>query len=119
VLCYAGTSAERAQETLDVTLAELHRLAAGIEETELERLKARVKSALVMQQESTAARTGAIVRDWYHLGGVRTLDEVGAIVDALTREEINAYLQEHPPDDFTIVTLGPEALEFNGAPASI
>ncbi len=30
VLCYAGTSAERAQETLDVTLAELVRVAEGV-----------------------------------------------------------------------------------------
>ena len=32
VFCYAGTSAERAQETLDVTLGELVRLAEGIED---------------------------------------------------------------------------------------
>ena len=55
VFCYAGTSAERAQETLDVTLAELTRLARGIEESELDRLKARIKSALIMQQESSSA----------------------------------------------------------------
>ena len=51
VFCYAGTGADRAQQTLDVTLAELRRLAQGIEEHELDRLKARIKSALVMQQE--------------------------------------------------------------------
>ena len=51
VFCYAGTGAERAQETLDVTLAEFIRLARGIEEPELDRLKARIKSALIMQQE--------------------------------------------------------------------
>ena len=44
VFCYAGTSAERAQETLDVTLGELVRLADGIEPSELDRLKARIKS---------------------------------------------------------------------------
>ncbi len=111
VFCYAGTSAERAQETLDVTLAELLRLAEGIEVRELDRLKARIKSALIMQQESTAARSGAIARDWYHLGRVRTLAEVGSRIDALTPESINAYLAAHPPHDFTLVTLGPEPLE--------
>ena len=54
VFCYAGTSAERRQETLDVTLGELVRLAQGIEEHELDRLKARIKSALIMQQESSS-----------------------------------------------------------------
>src|SRR5215510_8530056 len=83
VLCYAGTSAERAQETLDVTLGELQRLAKGIEAEELARLKARVKSSLIMQGESSSARSGALARDWYHLGRPRTLQELGELVDAL------------------------------------
>ncbi len=111
VMCYAGNSAVRAQETLDVTCQELLRLSSGIEENELDRLKARIKSALIMQQESTAARSGAIARDWYHLGRVRTLDEIGAIIDGLTCESINAYLAENPPRDLLVVTLGPEPLE--------
>ncbi len=114
VFCYAGASADRAQETLDVTVGELARLADGIENDELDRLKARMKSALIMQQESSAARSGAIARDWYHLGRARTLDEVGRLVDALTHQSINAYLTDHPPGDFTVVTLGPHKLEVSG-----
>lgn len=113
VICYAGTSADRAQETLDVTLAELFRLCDGVLPEELKRLKARVKSGLIMQQESSAARSSALARDWYHLGAARTLDEVGAIVDALTCESINHYLRENPPRSFTIVTLGPSPLEVS------
>jgi predicted Zn-dependent peptidase len=113
VICYAGTSSERAQETLDVTLGELRRLSAGVSANELKRLKARVKSGLIMQQESSAARSSALARDWYHLGTARTLDEVGAIVDALTCESINTYLHENPPQSFTIVTLGPSPLEVS------
>jgi predicted Zn-dependent peptidase len=111
VLCYAGTTAERAQETLDVTVGELLRLAGGIEQSELDRLKARIKSSLIMQQESTSARSGAIARDWYHLGRVRTLEEVGRLVDELSAESINAFLDENPPRDLLVVTLGPEPLE--------
>ncbi len=113
VLCYAGTSADRAQETLDVTLAELSRLAKGIESNELDRLKARIKSALIMQQESSSARSSSIARDWFHLGTVRTLDEVSRIIDDLSAESINAYLAEHPPGDFSIVTLGPRELQVD------
>ena len=111
VLCYAGTSAERAQETLDVTLSELVRLARGIESEELDRLKARIKSALIMQQESSSARSASIARDCYHLGYPRTLDDVSWLIDALSARSINAYLAEHPPGDFAIVTLGPRELE--------
>lgn len=112
VLCYAGTTAERAQETLDVTIAELHRIGKGIEQSELSRLKARIKSSLIMQQESTSARSGALGRDWYHLGRARSLDEVGRLVDALSAETINAFLKKNPPSDLLVVTLGPEPLEM-------
>ena len=112
VFCYAGTSVDRAQETLDVTLQELARLADGVHDDELARLKARIKSAVIMQQESSSARSSSIARDWYHLGCVRTLDEVGRLVDELSCQTINAYLSEHPPKDFTVVTLGPKKLEL-------
>jgi predicted Zn-dependent peptidase len=112
VLCYAGTSSERAQETLDVTFAELLRLRQGVQPDELSRLKARIKSGLIMQQESTSARSSAIAREWYHLGRVRTLDEVGRLVDELSGQMINEYLEQHPPQDFTFATLGPGPLEL-------
>jgi predicted Zn-dependent peptidase len=116
VLCYAGTSAERAQETLDVTIGELERLAKGIEAQELNRLKARIKSALIMQQESSSARSSSVARDWYHLGRVRTLDEVSRLVDELSRDTINEYLAAHPPRDFTVVTVGPAPLKVPAQP---
>ena len=113
VLCYAGTSDERAQETLDVTLSELVGVAKGVRSDELSRLKARIKSGLIMQQESSISRSGAIARDWYHLGRVRTLDEISSIMDGLSCESINNYLAANPPGDFTVVTLGSQPLEVN------
>lgn len=112
VLCYAATSTERAQETLDVLLAELVKLADGVREDELARLKAKIKSGLVMQQESSSSRSTSIAADWYHLGRVRTMDELVGILDGLSCESINRYLAEHPPSDFTIATLGVKPLEI-------
>jgi predicted Zn-dependent peptidase len=111
VFCYAGTTAERAQETLDVTISELMRLKEGIEPGELDRLKARIKSSLIMQQESSSSRSGAIAREWYHLGRARSLDEIGGLIDALTADSINSFLDKNPPQDLLVVTLGPEPLE--------
>jgi predicted Zn-dependent peptidase len=88
-------------------------LAKGITDAELGRLKARIKSALIMQQESSSARSSSLARDWYHLGRARTLDEVGQVIDGLTSRSINAYLAEHPPGDFTVVTLGSRELEMS------
>jgi predicted Zn-dependent peptidase len=114
VFCYAGSSAQRAQETLDVTLGELGRLAQGIDASELRRLKARIKTELIMQQESSFSRSSSMAREWYHIGRARTLEELEQIVDGLTCEGINDYLAENPPGPFTIVTVGPDALQVSG-----
>lgn len=111
VLCYAGTTNERAQQTLDVTLAELRRLGEGIGEDELDRCKAGAKSALIMQQESTRARAGSLARDWYHLGRVRPIAEVRREIESLTTARVLDYVHAHPADDVTILTLGPKSLE--------
>ncbi len=112
VICYAGTTTERAQETLDVVVQQLRQLGDGVQLDELQRLKARLKSALIMQQESSSARAGSIAADWYYLGRVQTLEEVRAIVEGLTCDSINSYLAAHPPDDFLVVTLGQQTLEI-------
>ena len=114
VFCYSGTSTERAQETLSVLVAELVKLAEGVRPDELGRLKAQIKSGLVMQQESSRARSSAIAGDWYHLGRVRSMEELGRIIDGLSCESINAYLARRPPRGFQVVTLGANPLEVPG-----
>jgi predicted Zn-dependent peptidase len=111
VLCYAGTSPDRAQETLDVTLAEIRRLGTeGIATEELETMRAGLKSALIMQQESSMSRSGSLASDWFYLGRVRSLDEISAALDALTPEAVAGYAAGQDLDAMTIVTLGPTAL---------
>lgn len=111
VLCYAGTTNERAQETLQVVLGELRRLQDGIEPEEVERVQAGLKSSLIMQEESTSARAGTLASDWYYLGRVRGFDEIQAAINALTPDLIVRHLRRCPPRDFSIVTLGPKPLQ--------
>jgi len=113
VLCYAGTSPERAQQTLDVTLAELARLdSSGIDAEELETMKASLKSSLIMQQESSMSRSSSLATDWFHLGRVRSLDEISKALDALTPAAVGAFAARQATDDLTILTLGPTPLEL-------
>ena len=112
VLCYAGTTVERAQETLDVTLRELQRLGDGIESNELERCKARAKSSLIMQQESTTSRATSIARDWHFLKRIQTLDDIRRDIDSLTVASVLDYVHQHPARDFTLLTIGPTPLKI-------
>ena len=112
VFCYAGTTADRAQETLDVLLAELRRLPEGVSDEEIRRVQAGLKSALIMQQESASARASSLASDWYYLGRVRSLDEIQHEIDTLTPQRLTQHLRQYPPQNFTIVTLGPKPLQI-------
>lgn len=113
IFCYAGTTTKRAQETLDVTLGELHRLKDGVLDDEVDRARAGVKSALIMQEESTNARAAAIASDWYLLGRVRPPEEIQAAIDALTPGRIIEYLERHPVAGVSALTLGEEPLDIS------
>ncbi|MBP60794.1 MAG: peptidase M16, partial [Planctomycetaceae bacterium] len=66
---------------------------------------------LIMQQESSRGRSGSVAVDWYYLGRVQTMEEICQKIDSLTCESINSFLDRHQARNFTIVTLGENALE--------
>lgn len=107
IVCYAGTTPDKAQETYDVIVAEFRRLAEGISEEEMARAKAGLKSALIMQSESSGSRASGVGKDYYMLGRVRTLDEIKQRIDATTVDSVVGFLRSHPFEDFTVVTIGP------------
>jgi predicted Zn-dependent peptidase len=110
-MCYSGTTAARAQETLDVMLAEIARLPGSIEPAELERVKERAASGLAMEQESSAARAGGLARQWHLLGRVRPLEEEMRRLEAVSVESIEDGLAAFPVADLTVVSLGGDPLE--------
>ena len=112
VLGYAGTSNDRAQATLDCFMAELYRLSDGVTAAELDRAKIGLKASSIMQGESTSARAGAIAHDFFLRGRIRTLEEIKSAIDAVTVDQVNAYLKTHEPGPFTIVTVGPKPLNL-------
>jgi predicted Zn-dependent peptidase len=118
MLCHAGTSADRAQQTLDVMLAEIERLGSGgVADDELETMRAGLKSSLIMAQESSMSRSGALAADWYFLGRVRSLEEIAAQLDALTPASVSEYAAElAQPRERSILTLGPAALTLPPEP---
>jgi predicted Zn-dependent peptidase len=110
VTLYAGTTPQRAQETLDVCAAEIRRLREGVAADELDRAATGLKSRLIMQGESTAARAAAIGSDYFRLGRARTLDELAREIDAVTPDALDAYLRTRELGDLTIASVGPVEL---------
>jgi len=107
VMCYAGTTPDKAQQTLDCVIGEFNRLSEGIGTEEIDRAKVGLKSALILQSESSGSRAGAIGSDHYMLGRIRSLDEIKERIDATSVDSVLAFLRNNPFGDFTIVTIGP------------
>ncbi len=110
ITLYAGTTPERAQETLDVCAAEVERLRKGVARDEFERATVGLKSRLIMQGESTAARAAAIGSDHFRIGRARTLDELAEAVDGVTLDKLNDYLRTRDYGPATIASVGPVEL---------
>jgi len=110
-MAYAGTTPERADETIKVLLAELDRLHEGVTGDELERARTGVLSSLVMQGESSGARAGSSARSTFLLGKPNSLDEIKSIIDAITLEDVNTYLADKERPKATIMSLGQSELK--------
>ena len=112
VFGYAGTTPERAQETLDVTLHEIAHLTDDLANDELDRWKVRIESGLIMEQESSASRSSSLVSDFYQLGRPMTTAELESKIESLTLNDVRDYWDQNPPQNYRLVTLGPDTLEF-------
>lgn len=112
---YAGTTEDRAQETLDVIVEEVERLDEGIAADELDRVKAGAKSAIIKKQESSAMRAATLATDWFVKNKIITIDEMIDIVDNINAPGISEYLKANPPTDYSLVTLGNQPLEVPDA----
>jgi predicted Zn-dependent peptidase len=108
IMCYAGTTPEKAQETLDVIMGEFARLSEAISEEEIERAKVGLKSMLVMHSESSSSRASGIGSDYYVLGRVRSLDEIKSKIEATSADSVLGFLRNNRFKDFTAVTVGPK-----------
>ncbi len=108
IMCYAGTTPDKAQETLDVIMGEFTRLSEAVSEEEIERAKVGLKSMLVLQSESSSSRAGGTGSDYYILGRVRSLDEIKSKIEQTSVESVLGFLQTNKFKDFTVVTIGPK-----------
>lgn len=111
VTAYAGTTAERAQETLTVMLQELAGVRGTVSNEELARAKANLKASLVLGQESSGARASSNAYDYWLDRRVRSIEEIVSKVDAVRSSEIDQVVERFPSSPFTLVTLGARTLE--------
>jgi predicted Zn-dependent peptidase len=108
VVARAGTTPDRADETLEVMLSEIGKLGRGVGSDELERARIGILSQLVMQGESSGSRASALANDMYLRDRPRSLAEVRASIAAVTLDEVNRFLSSQTAPRPTVLTLGPD-----------
>lgn len=113
VRIYAGTTAERAHESVEIIFRELQLLAEeGITADELQLSKTRLKSQMIMRSESTSARMLSNIRNWWFEGRLRTLQEVKERIDSVTLEQVRDVIGSLGiMTNLTAVALGPRSEE--------
>ena len=111
LVIYAGVTPQRIREVIDAALAEVARLRdQPVPADELERVKDFNKGRLELRLEDSRGVSNWLAGQELFLGRVRTVEEVCAIIDGITAEDVQrvarAYLR---PEAAYIAAVGPRA----------
>jgi len=106
-LCvYAGTSASKAVEVVDLILSEFRKLKnETLHEEELTRAKDQLKGNILLGLESSSSRMANLARQEMYFHNFFTVDEVIARIEQVEAAEVQAMAQRLFDADRIAVTL--------------
>ncbi|HEX3967775.1 MAG TPA: pitrilysin family protein [Edaphobacter sp.] len=108
-LCvYAGTSVDKTEKVLQLTLKELRRLKEEmVSDVELKRAKDQLKSNMVIGLESSGSRMANLARQQMYFGRFFGVDEIMQEIDAVTTADVQDLARElFQPESLALTLLG-------------
>ena len=108
-LCvYAGTSANKALETIDLIMIEFRKLKEELlPDEELTRAKDQLKGNILMGLESSNSRMANLARQEIYFGQFFTAEEIAARIDAVEASQVQAMAQRlFDPERIAVTLLG-------------
>jgi predicted Zn-dependent peptidase len=108
-LCvYAGTSVDKTEKVLQLTLNELRRLKEEmVSDVELKRSKDQLKSNMVIGLESSGSRMANLARQQMYFGRFFGVDEIMEEIDAVTTADVQDLARElFQPETLALTLLG-------------
>jgi predicted Zn-dependent peptidase len=103
-------STENASEVLRLTIDELARLGATLDEAEVMRAKESLKGAIMLGLESTGSRMFKLGRSELYYGRQINLDEIIGRIDAVAVEDVARMAAElFAPSRLAMAAIGPFA----------
>jgi predicted Zn-dependent peptidase len=107
---YMGVDPKKAEEAVDAALAELRQVAEqDVPDTELTKAKEFTKGRLRLGLESTNAMASWLAQQLLLTGTIRTVDEVIAIIDALTAADLRQVANRVLTAPIQMAVIGPFA----------
>jgi predicted Zn-dependent peptidase len=108
ICIYAGTSVDKTQKVLQLTLKELRRLKEEVvSDVELKRAKDQLKSNMVIGLESSGSRMTNLARQQMYFGRFFGVDEMMEEIDAVTTVNVQELAQElFQPEMMALTLLG-------------
>jgi predicted Zn-dependent peptidase len=105
---YAGTSAEKTEEVIRLTIEELRRLKEEtVQEAELKRAKDQLKSNIVLGLEGSSSRMSNLARQEMYFGRFFSVDEIVAEVEAVTSADVQTLARQlFRPEAIALTVLG-------------
>ena len=107
----ASTTPQRVDRTYATLLREINRLADDLTSREVERAVTTIVAQAQTRGDVTRARANRIADDLFYFGRPIPIEEKIARIQAVTVDDIRRYLEAHPRDRLSVVTLGPRKLE--------
>jgi predicted Zn-dependent peptidase len=105
---YAGTSVDKTQKVLQLTLQELRRLKEEtVSDVELKRAKDQLKSNMVIGLESSGSRMANLARQQMYFGRFFGVDEIMEEIEAVTTANVQELAQDlFKPEMMALTLLG-------------
>lgn len=106
----ASTTPDRCEKTYTTLFREIDRLTEDLTEEELRRAVTGIAARRQREADLTQARSEDLADDLFHFGRPIPIEEKLAKVRAVTVQDVARYLEAHPRDRLSVLTLGPKQL---------
>lgn len=103
---YAGTGENEAKELIPVICDEIKNIGNGIEEHEIDRARAQLKSATMMSLESTSSRCEQLARQLMIFKRPLPIEEIIDKIESVTKSDIQNVAQALTQSHATFAALG-------------
>jgi len=110
----ASTTPERCDKTYATLLREVDRLSEDLDVAEVERAIIGIVARTKTRGDITRAHCSELVSDLFHYGHPVPLEDKIARIERVRAADVKRYLDEHPRNRLSVLTLGPRKME-NGS----